>query len=39
VERYKSEVPIFKKERIVNAKGSAAERWVSEEHTEPQHKL
>lgn len=33
VERYKSEAPIFKKERIVNADGSATERWVSEEHT------
>jgi len=32
VERYKSEAPVFKKERIVNAKGSAAEYWVSEKH-------
>jgi molybdopterin synthase catalytic subunit len=30
VERYKSEAPIFKKERIINAKGSATEHWVSE---------
>jgi molybdopterin synthase catalytic subunit len=30
VERYKKEAPIFKKERIINAKGSATEYWVSE---------
>ena len=30
VERYKSEAPVFKKERIVDAKGRAAEYWVSE---------
>jgi len=30
VERYKSEAPIFKKERIVDAKGSATEYWVLE---------
>lgn len=30
VERYKSEAPIFKKERIVNSTGSATEYWVSE---------
>jgi molybdopterin synthase catalytic subunit len=30
VERYKSEAPVFKKEQIVDAKGSAAEYWVSE---------
>jgi molybdopterin synthase catalytic subunit len=30
VERYKSEVPVFKKERIVDAKGEPAEYWVSE---------
>jgi molybdopterin synthase catalytic subunit len=36
VERYKSEAPIFKKERIINAKGSAIEHWVSErESKEP----
>ena len=30
VERYKSEVPVFKKEQIVDAKGSVTEYWVSE---------
>jgi molybdopterin synthase catalytic subunit len=35
VERYKSEVPIFKKERVVDAKGSATEHWVSEKNKEP----
>lgn len=30
VERYKKEAPIFKKERVINAKGSATEYWVSE---------
>lgn len=30
VERYKSEAPIFKKERVVNATGSTTEYWVSE---------
>ena len=30
VERYKSEAPIFKKERVTDAKGSATEFWVSE---------
>jgi molybdopterin synthase catalytic subunit len=30
VERYKKEAPIFKKERVVNVKGSATEYWVSE---------
>jgi molybdopterin synthase catalytic subunit len=30
VERYKSEAPIFKKERVINAKGSATEYWISE---------
>ncbi|MEM2968723.1 MAG: molybdenum cofactor biosynthesis protein MoaE [Candidatus Bathyarchaeia archaeon] len=33
VERYKSEAPIFKKERIVDSKGSATEYWVSEKET------
>jgi molybdopterin synthase catalytic subunit len=28
VERYKSEAPIFKKERVTDAKGSATEFWV-----------
>ena len=32
VERYKSEAPIFKKERVVDGKGGAAEYWVSEKH-------
>jgi molybdopterin synthase catalytic subunit len=31
VERYKHEVPVFKKERVVDAKGLAHESWVSEE--------
>jgi molybdopterin synthase catalytic subunit len=36
VERYKSEAPVFKKERVVDAKGSATEHWVSEkENKEP----
>jgi molybdopterin synthase catalytic subunit len=30
VERYKNEAPIFKKERVISTKGSAAEYWVSE---------
>lgn len=30
VERYKSETPVFKKEYIIDAKGSASEYWVSE---------
>jgi molybdopterin synthase catalytic subunit len=30
VERYKKEAPIFKKERVINAKGVATEYWVSE---------
>jgi len=30
VERYKSEAPVFKKEHIIDAKGSASEYWVSE---------
>jgi molybdopterin synthase catalytic subunit len=33
VERYKSEAPIFKKEHVVNEKGSADEYWVSEKHS------
>ncbi len=32
VERYKSEAPIFKKERVTNKKGAADEYWVSEKH-------
>jgi molybdopterin synthase catalytic subunit len=30
VERYKGEAPVFKKERVVDAKGSVTEHWVSE---------
>jgi molybdopterin synthase catalytic subunit len=30
VERYKSEVPVFKKEHVIDAKGSSSEYWVSE---------
>jgi molybdopterin synthase catalytic subunit len=30
VERYKKEAPMFKKERVIDAKGLATERWVSE---------
>jgi molybdopterin synthase catalytic subunit len=30
VERYKSEVPVFKKEHVTNKQGSASEYWVSE---------
>jgi molybdopterin synthase catalytic subunit len=30
VERYKKEAPVFKKERITDAKGSTSEYWVSE---------
>jgi molybdopterin synthase catalytic subunit len=32
VERYKSEAPVFKKERTVNAEGKTVEYWVSEKH-------
>ncbi len=32
VERYKSEAPIFKKERITNQKGATSEYWVSEKN-------
>lgn len=32
VERYKSEAPVFKKEQIVNDKGSPSQYWVSEKH-------
>jgi molybdopterin synthase catalytic subunit len=36
VERYKSEAPIFKKEQVINAEGSATQYWVSEkEHKMP----
>jgi len=30
VERYKSEAPVFKKEHVIDAEGSASEYWVSE---------
>lgn len=30
VERYKSEAPVFKKERVTTSEGSTAEYWVSE---------
>jgi molybdopterin synthase catalytic subunit len=33
VERYKSEAPIFKKEHVVDEKGSSDEYWVSEKHS------
>jgi molybdopterin synthase catalytic subunit len=32
VERYKSEVPVFKKEHIIGKQGSSEEYWVSEKH-------
>lgn len=33
VERYKSEVPVFKKEQIITKKGNSAEYWVSEKES------
>ncbi|MEM2108195.1 MAG: molybdenum cofactor biosynthesis protein MoaE [Candidatus Bathyarchaeia archaeon] len=30
VERYKSEAPVFKKERVIDSKGAVTEYWVSE---------
>jgi molybdopterin synthase catalytic subunit len=36
VERYKSEAPIFKKERVTDAKGAATEFWVSEKENQKQ---
>jgi len=33
VERYKHEAPVFKKEKIVTAKGEEAEYWVSEKNS------
>jgi molybdopterin synthase catalytic subunit len=30
VEKYKSEAPVFKKERVVDETGEASEYWVSE---------
>ena len=38
VERYKSETPVFKKECIIDAKGSASEYWVSEKERQRQNK-
>jgi molybdopterin synthase catalytic subunit len=34
VERYKKEVPVFKKEHVIDAKGSATEYWVSEKENQ-----
>jgi molybdopterin synthase catalytic subunit len=34
VERYKIEAPVFKKEQIIDAKGSATEYWVSEKENQ-----
>jgi molybdopterin synthase catalytic subunit len=34
VERYKSEAPVFKKEHIIDAKGSATGYWVSEKENQ-----
>jgi molybdopterin synthase catalytic subunit len=39
VERYKKEAPIFKKERLIDAKGSATEHWVSEENAGSHHRF
>jgi len=33
VERYKSEVPVFKKEHIITNQGDASEYWVSEKES------
>jgi molybdopterin synthase catalytic subunit len=33
VERYKSEVPVFKKEHIITKQGNASEYWVSEKES------
>ena len=33
VERYKSEVPVFKKEHIITKQGKASEYWVSEKES------
>lgn len=32
VERYKNEVPVFKKERIINKQGETSEYWVNEKN-------
>jgi molybdopterin synthase catalytic subunit len=34
VERYKKEAPVFKKEQIIDAKGSATEYWISEKENQ-----
>jgi molybdopterin synthase catalytic subunit len=34
VERYKKEAPVFKKEHVIDAKGSATEYWVSEKENQ-----
>ena len=34
VERYKNEAPVFKKEQIIDAKGSATVYWVSEKENQ-----
>jgi molybdopterin synthase catalytic subunit len=33
VERYKSEVPVFKKEHIISKQGTASQYWVSEKES------
>ncbi len=35
VERFKSETPIFKREQVLNAEGSATAYWVSEKEHKP----
>lgn len=37
VERYKNEAPVFKKEHIVDSKGSKMQYWVSEQHKHKHH--
>ena len=37
VERYKSEAPVFKKEHIVDKKGSETQYWISEKQNHKQH--
>jgi molybdopterin synthase catalytic subunit len=34
VERYKREAPVFKKERVVDERGKAAEYWISEKENQ-----
>jgi molybdopterin synthase catalytic subunit len=38
VERYKSEVPVFKKEHITDKQGAVSEYWVSEKEGHINHK-